>query len=240
MTAGKTTEPDRRRRFTSAHALALVALVFSLGGTVYAANKINGKKIKNESIAGNKLKKDTVGGGQIDEGSLGKVPSAAVADSARSADSAQTLQGSGPGAFVSSSDLKRFRFDETKIATTPDISRDVLTIGPLTLTAVCDFGGFPGDSGSFTLRGSTTAPNAAFDAGFNRDASGAGSAGGALGAAPATVLSETVTNGSRRLVGNVIYNDATTTVTVPFALFLNDTNAETRCFFTGNAARATG
>lgn len=51
--------------------LALVALLFALGGTTaYAAGKIDGSEIRDKSIAGKKLKKNTVTGKQIREKSL--------------------------------------------------------------------------------------------------------------------------------------------------------------------------
>ena len=126
-----------RGRLTFSNVVALIALFVSLGGGVYAASKINGKEIKKTSIAGKKLKPDTLTGKQIKESSLGTVPSAdsagtaTSADSAKSAQDAQTLAGSGPGAFVSSGDIKRIRFDVTTDSTTPTRGA-VLQLGPLT------------------------------------------------------------------------------------------------------------
>lgn len=88
--------------------VAIVALFVAMGGTVYAASTINGKaikknslpgnrvkasslpgsKIKKKSIAGNRLKNDTITGAKVSEESLGKVPSAATADTATTALSA--------------------------------------------------------------------------------------------------------------------------------------------------------
>jgi hypothetical protein len=72
-------------RFTSAHAIALIALFVALGGTVYAASSINGKSIKKGSIPGNRLKTEGVTGTQIVESTLGTVPSAAQATKANEA-----------------------------------------------------------------------------------------------------------------------------------------------------------
>lgn len=88
--------------------VAVLALFVALGGTVYAAGTINGKaikkntlpgnrvktntlpgsKIKKKTVAGNRLKNNTVTGTQVDEATLGKVPSAATADTATTALSA--------------------------------------------------------------------------------------------------------------------------------------------------------
>lgn len=82
--------------------VALLALFVALGGTVYAANKINGKtvkkntlpgnRIKANTVTGNRLKNDTITGTQVNEATLGKVPSATTADSATTAITAQTAQ----------------------------------------------------------------------------------------------------------------------------------------------------
>jgi hypothetical protein len=108
------------RRQAPALLIACIALLAALGGTVYAATKIDGKTIRVKSLpgnrlalaslAGNRLKPGTIGGdrlklasipgdrlvpgslggAQIDPATLGQVPSAAHADSADSARDAQT------------------------------------------------------------------------------------------------------------------------------------------------------
>lgn len=90
--------------------IACVALFAALGGTVYAAAKINGKTIKVKSlpgnrlvpgsVPGNRLKAGTIPGSalapgsitgaQIDPATMGQVPSAVHADNADSARDAQT------------------------------------------------------------------------------------------------------------------------------------------------------
>jgi hypothetical protein len=98
------------QRLSPALFVSLIALFAALGGTVYAAGKINGKTIKVKSLPGNRLRLDSVpgnrlkpgaiaanrlqpnsiGGAQIDEATLGQVPSAVHADSATSATDALT------------------------------------------------------------------------------------------------------------------------------------------------------
>jgi len=90
--------------------VAGAALVAALGGTVYAAGKINGRAIKVKSLPGNRLAVGSVPGNrlkpgalqgsalapgsitgiQIDASTLGQVPSAIHADTAESARDAET------------------------------------------------------------------------------------------------------------------------------------------------------
>ncbi|MGK2877142.1 MAG: hypothetical protein ACSLFF_00975 [Solirubrobacterales bacterium] len=77
--------------------ISILALFVALGGTGYAAVKLNGKNIKKGTVSGTALKKNTLTGKQINEAKLGKVPSAVAADSA--ADSAR-LGGLGADSFA--------------------------------------------------------------------------------------------------------------------------------------------
>ncbi|HEY2717940.1 MAG TPA: hypothetical protein VGI73_17145 [Solirubrobacterales bacterium] len=98
------------RRQGPAFAVACLALMVALGGSVYAAARIDGRTIKPGSLPGNRIKRGsvpgnriqpgTIGGGRIAPGSLtglevdaatlGKVPEASHADSAGTARSANT------------------------------------------------------------------------------------------------------------------------------------------------------
>lgn len=79
----------RLRRPSPALVVAFLALLIALGGTgVAATSYISAKNIKKNSIPGDRLKNDTVTGKQVKESSLGKVPSAKLADTATSATSA--------------------------------------------------------------------------------------------------------------------------------------------------------
>jgi hypothetical protein len=94
-------------RQSPALVVSLIALFVALGGTVYAAKKINGRSIRAKSIPGNRLKPRSVPanrlkpgvlkglnasgpltGADIDERTLGRVPTAAHAETADSAQSA--------------------------------------------------------------------------------------------------------------------------------------------------------
>jgi len=66
--------------------IAWLALFISLGGSVYAAARIDGKTIKQGSIPADRVKANSLTGAQIKEASLGMVPRARSADEARTAD----------------------------------------------------------------------------------------------------------------------------------------------------------
>lgn len=98
------------RRQAPALVLAGLALMVALGGTVYAAGKINGHAIKAKSLPGNRLvphsvppnrlkpgaiqgsqlAPGSVTGIQIDASTLGQVPAAIHAETAQSAHDAET------------------------------------------------------------------------------------------------------------------------------------------------------
>ena len=103
-----------RHRPSPAFVVALIALFMSLGGVGYAAVKINGKSIRNNSIPAKKLKtksipakklrdgavtaakvrKDALGGAQVNESALGQVPSAADAQALDGKPAAAYAEGS--------------------------------------------------------------------------------------------------------------------------------------------------
>lgn len=97
-------------RRSPAVAIACVALFAALGGTVYAAKKIDGHAVRVKSLPGNRLamgsipgnrlkpgaipgsriEPGSITGAQIDAATLGQVPSAVHADTAGSAEDAET------------------------------------------------------------------------------------------------------------------------------------------------------
>jgi hypothetical protein len=101
---------SRRLRPSPALVIACLALFVALGGTVLAATKIDGHKIRVKSLPGNRLEVGTLAGNrlrpgtipgnriapgslkgeQIDVGTLAQVPNAAHADSADNARRAAT------------------------------------------------------------------------------------------------------------------------------------------------------
>ena len=69
-----------RPRISYANVVSTLALILALGGVSYAAVKINGKTIKDRTVGAKKIKKNSLTGTEINELKLGKVPSAANAD----------------------------------------------------------------------------------------------------------------------------------------------------------------
>jgi hypothetical protein len=63
-------------RPSPAMVVALLALFVALGGSGYAAIRVNGKNIKSRSIAAKKVKRNTLTGKEIRESKLGTVPKA--------------------------------------------------------------------------------------------------------------------------------------------------------------------
>jgi hypothetical protein len=63
-------------RPSPAMVVAVIALIVSLAGSAYAAQRINGGAIKKQTIGGGKLKKDTLTGFQVNNNKLGTVPGA--------------------------------------------------------------------------------------------------------------------------------------------------------------------
>jgi hypothetical protein len=59
-----------KRSLSFSNVIAVVALFFALGGTVYAASKISGSQIKPKSIPANRIKSHSLTGTQIKAGSL--------------------------------------------------------------------------------------------------------------------------------------------------------------------------
>lgn len=87
-----------RKHLSFSNVVACLALFAALGGSAYAANKIGTNQLKNNAVTTAKIKKNAVTTAKIKNGavtgakvkvsSLGKVPSAATADTAGSAESA--------------------------------------------------------------------------------------------------------------------------------------------------------
>jgi len=95
------------RRPSPAMIVALIALFVALGGTVYAAGKINGKTIKKGTIPGNRIKGGSLTGGQIKAASL---------------TGAQIRAGSLTGAKVAPNSLTGAQIDEGSLGEVPNAS----------------------------------------------------------------------------------------------------------------------
>jgi hypothetical protein len=93
--------------------IAVTALVVALGGSAYAAAKVNGKNIAKHSIAGNRLKGNTLTGAQINEKKLGTVPAAKTAKTAKTAASAATAGSATSAQSVNGNHVSTFAFTVT-------------------------------------------------------------------------------------------------------------------------------
>jgi hypothetical protein len=80
----------RNTRVTPAFLLALVALLFSMAGTGYAAAQLSGKQIKKRSLPADRVVKNSLTGVQINESKLTRVPRALLADTSKAADTAKS------------------------------------------------------------------------------------------------------------------------------------------------------
>src|SRR5215208_1331575 len=141
-------------------AISLLALFVALGGTGYAAVKLNGRsikagtitgskledktltgnKVKNKTLTGKKLKRNTLTGRQIRESRLATVPRAKVATTA---DSADALTDAGKAGFLSSTKVGTTGVIKLPMAASlADAPRTtILQKGPFSANARCYDGG---------------------------------------------------------------------------------------------------
>ena len=95
---------SRRRLPSPAMVIACIALIAAIGGSAYAASKINGKNIKNNTVTGKQIKEKTVKNvksakkaKKAKKANRAKVANRAkTADSAKTADTATTVAGQSP------------------------------------------------------------------------------------------------------------------------------------------------
>jgi hypothetical protein len=80
----------------------------SLAGADVADGSLSGQDVADGSLSGQDVADDSLTGADVDESSLGKVPSAASADSATNAGNANTVGGFGPDALT----IGRSGFDD--------------------------------------------------------------------------------------------------------------------------------
>ncbi len=138
-----------RERITSAHVLALIAIVLAVGGNAFAftlgknsvdtkqlkKNSVTTAKIKNQAVTAAKVKKGTLTGKQINASKLGIVPSAVHATSA---DNATQLGNLDANAYEHADQIKRFGplMDSTP-GTAP--GGPTASFGPFTFQLLCQY-----------------------------------------------------------------------------------------------------
>jgi hypothetical protein len=128
-------------------AISLLALFVALGGTGYAAVKINGKSIKARTITGSKLRNNTLTGRQIRESRLATVPRAKLATIAGSA---KALSATGKAGFLSTAKVGSTGL--VKLPLAPSLAEaprtTLLVKGPFSANARC----YDGGGGKQTLK----------------------------------------------------------------------------------------
>jgi hypothetical protein len=214
-------------------------------GTVDSPDILDGavsnNDVRKNAITSGKVQDESLTGADVNESTLGTVPSAA------SANNAKTLGGVGPGGFVSSANVRRVFFDSIPPSQSDD-SETVLQVGPLTLSADC-YSGFGnsnvGVEPYFHLDASTSAQEARFDVGYVSDGDHSALGGGGFGASGTRVLNIPGWGITQQRVGNFVYNDRSTTISIPFTVFYSAPESggfspPTHCLFTGIATRVTG
>jgi hypothetical protein len=212
-----------RRVFTFANVVAILALMVSLSGGVYAAAKINGKDIENQSIAGKKLKNDTLTGKQIKESALEGLASTG------------DLKG-----LASKGDTRRIRSQNT-VTGGGIVTTQVLALGRLRVEIEC--GG-----GSGKLRASTTASSGSWDRASTFESTNvaptADVSGGILTSTPSTVLNVFPVSVGQfsREVGSIVFNidAAKETILMDFAFYLSRDASSQTCYLAGTAQRVSG
>lgn len=138
-----------RSRLTYANVIASLALFLALGGasalaaTQLARNSVGTKQLKNGAVAAAKIKqgaittskigKEAVTGAQLNLATIGKVPSAAKADSATNATNAANA---GNANTVGGNTVRKFFYATNATAQ----KTTILTLDGLTITAGCEGG----------------------------------------------------------------------------------------------------
>lgn len=82
-----------RQHLTYANVVSSLCLFVLLGGSAYAATRIDGSTIKNRSIPGTKIQKNKIGGDAVKESALGTIPNAVNARTLDGMDSAGFVKG---------------------------------------------------------------------------------------------------------------------------------------------------
>jgi hypothetical protein len=152
----------RPRRPSPALVISIIALVMAMGGTGYAAlslpknsvgskqlkkNAVTGSKVKNSSLTGADIKNGSLKGADLNIGSLGTVPNSNHANSADNANHAGSADSAG-----TANELDYAKHFDFTIGPNAPVGTDFLTIGPFTLTAVCDINNANTDTATLQIR----------------------------------------------------------------------------------------
>jgi hypothetical protein len=242
-----------RPRLSFANVVSVLALFIALGGSAYAfhlgknsvgpkqlkKNSVTTPKIKNGAVTTAKIKDGAVNGAkvatgtltgtQVNASTLGKVPSAAQADSASVAgNGAQRISFSNAGT------------DPAPANTLSPGAHQLLSLGNLTLSASCT------ETAPLTVRtyvAMSSAVRANIEWGsikFENPGDVAYSDGTTIGPGgnPSYAVSN-VTGGNRSEIGQWLYRSATETITVSLSVYAaGESSGDEQCEVFGTAVRA--
>jgi hypothetical protein len=240
----------QRRRFGSAHVLALLALFAALATGAYAAkqatkNSVTSTSVRNGSLTGTDVKNDSLTGKDVKESSLGLVPSAQSAQSAQTANSAQSFDG------VKKIDFRDNQTNQTQTilsfrgmelratcapvsATTTELRLDLHTTPAATANSLMIRANSP--------TGADPSERSNEDQAQNKIVRGAAlAAGGTMAVIPQASSADSLPDGSSPNVftqgeGQIAYRSDTDVVTVNYHAFTDHTSASSGyCEILGNA-----
>jgi len=229
-----------RAHLSYANVVSTLCLFILLGGVAFAATQL-----PKNSVGTKQLKKNAVNGAKVADGSLsaadisGSVNSAVnateaahaaratVADRASSADQAgnATLLGGAPASsFYPSSGVERF---DLEVEETVEGSHDhpLGTIGPLSLDLACNKAA---SSMTIGLTASSSAPGATIYAGFTTNDPLTGAEIYPLSGGKTDFFTRLDNGLGESGTGEMIYRDATTTITMTYGYFVSDLLDECR------------
>lgn len=250
-----------RSRLTFANVVSVIALFVALGGSGYAATKINGKNIKNNSISGRKLKarsitrdkiaKHTLTGTEINLSRLGTVPKADQAGTAGLAANATNAAhaGSADTAATAGNGARRVDFSGTRSDPAPaDLPpspavHQVLTLDELTVRASCIDAGSGQGRLYVTFSASADGDLTWEDIRFSNPGITPESDGAALGPmSNANFAVIDITGGNRSVDGQFIYRNPAHTITLALHGGAGDFNplGDGSCELEGTAVAAPG
>jgi len=175
-------------------------------------DQVRGSHVLNDNLAGADIAANTLKGADIDEPTLSGI--------------------GGPGGSV-----RGLRFDVRVPEDGANIVRTVLDLAPLRLTATCSKFGSDADA-RFVLEAETSAQGAGIDIGYALDEGGAHTFGSFVGTTPLGLFDFAGINLTHRLVGNIVYNDPATSITIPFAVYFSEGAETARCFLAGTATKS--
>jgi hypothetical protein len=189
----------------------------SVGTKQLKAKAVTAAKIKNNAVTGAKVKNGSLTGADINLSTLGTVPSANIANSAKTTESANALSGRTSFSFYMGAGV-----------------REIITVAPFTIKASCEIENGGGDRAELQL--TTTVNGAAMDdnSGDEIDKFNAGEV--------AEMIADAVTHGEQGIEANdgdllAVAPDGTTIASEAQGLGENIGGHSGQCYFFGTIAK---